>query len=159
MAFTALTTAEVATGEPIAQGTKIKDNFDDLDSRLSDLEVGWRKIQFYVDSRWLTLSAATGILFDRLPVDATVTDAHIVLLDTGTSGTLEVDLQYKRGAAAFASIFSTRPSLTSSAAQFDLSTNQVIGTSALQAGDIIRFDVVTAMTGNDSYLVELFYDL
>ncbi|PJF37939.1 MAG: hypothetical protein CUN55_19535, partial [Phototrophicales bacterium] len=110
--------------------------------------------KFAVIGRYWTVSVADEVLVQRIPYDATITNARIRIgaIDQGgtSSGTLEIDIQKKRGAGAWASIFSTRPSVAAAAGSYAVSTNQVISDTDLNAADLIRLDIKTQLT----YVVE-----
>ena len=90
----------------------------------------------------------------------------------GSGGTSELDLKWQpvNSSAAFASIFSTTPKVTSSAAAevyFDSLGNNttptgctapVLSKSTFAAGDKIRCDVISAMTGTpNGFMIYVFY--
>jgi hypothetical protein len=90
----------------------------------------------------------------------------------GSSGTTELDIKWQpvNSAAAFATIFSTTPKVTSSAASevyFDSLGNNttptgctapVLSKSTFAAGDKIRCDVVSVMGGSpNGFLIRIFF--
>ena len=169
MAFTALSSAEISTGEPVKNSTqtKIKDNFDNLDSRVTSLEGGSNTVYppiimrvngDYGVSGNLTIPA-TAILKTTMNFNLTVTGVRLVIDQAGTSGTTEIDLKYKRGAGAYTSILSTKPSVLYSAGNDTTSTNTVLNPSQvnLQAGDILSLDLTQAQSKAVGMMVRIDY--
>jgi hypothetical protein len=153
MAFTPITTAEITTGEPVSNNTqtKIKENFDNLDARATALEGGGNTVYpplvFRVNGSYINY-VMNGLLKTTLNFNITVTGVRILIDTAGASGTTEIDLKYKRGAGAYTSIFTTKPSVPYSAGNDSISTNAVlsVGEVHLQAGDILRLDVTSAQS-------------
>lgn len=92
--------------------------------------------------------------------------------EAGSGGTSELDIKWQpvNSAAAFATVFSTTPKVTSAAAAdryFDTLGNNttptgctapVLSKSTFAAGDKIRCDVITSMTGNpNGFLLKVFF--
>lgn len=164
-----MTTLEIATGQPVSNetATKIKDNFESLDGRVTTLEGGgstvYPPVIFRVNGSYgepgdLAIPA-NGILKTTLNFNLTVTGVRIIVDQAGVSGTTEIDLKYKRGAGAWTSIFSTKPSVLYSAGDDSTSTNAVLNMSQvdLQAGDILRMDLTSAQARAIGMLVRLDY--
>lgn len=164
MAFEEIQSAQIETGDPVTNElmSKIKNSFDNHEDRISDLEAGASArdpLAFYVKGNYASFGAVTGAAYRRLFANITLTAGRIFVVDAGASGTLEIDIQYKRGAAAFASIFSTRPSAVYTDGDYFISTNGVLSVTDLQAGDILRLDIVTSQTGNEEFHVYLPYNV
>lgn len=151
----AINTPEITTGEPVKNETltKIKENFEELDSRVTNLEGGgntiYPPIVLSVNGSYgepgdfdVTLHG-TGVLKTTLNFPIIITGVRLLIDKAGVSGTTEIDLKYKRGAGAYQSIFTTRPSVGFAAGDDSISTNAVINPSynSLQAGDILRLDL------------------
>jgi hypothetical protein len=158
MAFSALSTK--STGDPVTTdyGNLIKTNLDDHETRLAAAETStnlFRPIEFTVIGRYYDIGASqTAVAMERINFGINILSARIMLLDSGSAGTLQIDIQKSAaGGGAFSSIFSTKPSLTSAASDYDLSTNQVLSTTTASTGDILRLDIDTVMTGNDFFKV------
>lgn len=155
MAFTALTTAQVASGQAVKTELfdLIRTNLDDLDTRLTSVEAGAASpfpILFEVFGKYSNFNAPkTGIMYHRANFDATLSGVVVMVQETGTAGTIDIDIQKKRGAGAFATIFSTRPTVAFGAGDFGTSTNAVLSDTDLDAGDILRLDVQGVQTGPD----------
>lgn len=164
MAFSALNTSEIATGEPVKSEvmTKVKENFDDHESRISTLEASvnsFPPISFVVKGMYSKFgSGQTDVLFDRLNFNITLLAARLVIDKAGTAGTTEVDIYYKRGVGAWTSIFSTKPSVAFGAGDKGISTNAVMSTTALLAGDLLRMDITSTQTLGNGFTLFLEYE-
>lgn len=160
MAFNALTSAEITGGKPWKQETctKVKNNFDDHETRISDLEAAlqtYPPMQFKVRGASSLYAPVTGIEHLRLFNNITLVSGRIFVFVAGASGTVEIDVQYKRGGASFTSIFSVRPSVAFGAGDYALSSNGVLSVTDLDAGDILRLDLVTSQTDLEEFDVYL----
>lgn len=169
MAFTPITEAEIKTGEPVSAETqaKIKENFDSLDQRMTTLEGGGSTVYPpiimrvngpYGEPGDLQIPA-DGILKTTPNFNLTVTGARLLIDKAGVSGTTEIDIKYKRGGGAWTSIFTAKPSVASVAGDDATSTNAELNPSHvnLQAGDLIRLDIVSAQKRAVGMLVRLDY--
>jgi len=96
------------------------------------------------------------------PYDITIESVWIYNGDAGTSGTTEYDLKVKSPGGAYATILSTTGKITSAAAA-DIYTDSgavvgvqtgvtkpIIATSAILAGQAVKFDLITSMAGSPS---------
>jgi hypothetical protein len=150
MAFTTISPAQIAAGEPTAQElfTKIKDNFDDHETRITATEgslltiapIVWDLYGFV--GRYSAQTAITPNLLIRSNI--TLLSCRLMIDVAGTSGTTEFDILYKRGANPFATIFTTRPSVGFAAGDNAVSTNAILSVTTLQVGDILRLDLTSA---------------
>lgn len=156
MAYVAITAGEITTGEPVKSSTqtKIKENFENLDSRVTSLEGGSNTVYppiilgvngAYGEAGELTVPF-TGFLKTTMNFDITITGVRILIGTAGVSGTTEIDLKYKRGVGSYTSIFTTKPSVSYSDGNDAISSNAVLNLSEvnLQAGDILRLDITSA---------------
>lgn len=160
MPFTTINSTEIDVGQPTKQElfTKIKDNFDDHEDRIGDIEAATlttTPIQFIVKGLYWQFGAANGVAYIRAAYNLTLTGGRIFVVDAGSSGTVEIDVQKKSGGGAFASVFSTRPTVAFGAGDYAVSSNGVIGTASVLAGDILRLDIVGVQTGNEEFHVYL----
>lgn len=162
MSFITLTEEQIATGEPTAQELfrKIKDNDDDHESRLGTVEGAvnsYPPIRFGVTD-YAHATPVTEVDIERIPFDLVILGARLLVMDAGSSGTLEVDVQYKRGVGAWTSIFSTHPSVSYTDGDYALSTNAVISTPQLLLGDLVRLDILTPQIGNRQFSLLLEFE-
>lgn len=163
MAFTAITTAQIASGEPTSQDLfqKIKDNFDDLDSRTTVVETAnniFRPIQFDVVGPYGAEIVVDGLMYDLLRFDITVLNVILFIHDAGASGTTTVDIEYKRGVGAFTSILSSPVSATSANGDYYIAT-ATLGTTSLLTGDILRLNVDSVQVGATGFTVMLEFEV
>ena len=155
MSFTTIPTADIAVGKPTKQELfqTVKDDLDDHETRIISLEAGSSNLDpiiFYMIGKYAQLATPkTGLLYYRVPYALTLTGAVLMIYEDGTSGTLEVDVQKKTGGGAFATIFSTKPSVASTGGDFSTSSNAVLSTTAIAANDILRLDLTSKMSGPD----------
>jgi hypothetical protein len=164
MAYTAFNASEIASEEPVKTELfgKVKDNFDNHETRIATLEATGLTIPpllFVVKGAQYGWGTGTGVAYRRVMYDLTLTTGKLWIIDAGTSGTLEIDIQYKRGAGAFATIFSTRPSVAFGAGDYSISTNGVLSVTSLLTADVLRLDVTGIMTGNDEFQVFLEHEV
>jgi hypothetical protein len=160
MAFSAISNTVIQVGKALKQELfqKIKDNFDDHETRIASVEGGASKIiifdEMVVSS--VKLVVVEGIAYWRAPSAFTLLDAKVGVHDISAlslSGTIEIDIQ-KSSSLDFtsaASIFTTKPSLNfATATSYDESTNAALdsGQSSVSAGDFLRFDIDAFPTGD-----------
>jgi hypothetical protein len=164
--FQAITTPQIETGEPTAQELfqKIKDNFDDHESRLGTVEGAvnsYPPIRFSVTEYWYLL-AIYGTIYEvdveRIPFDLVILGVRLLVIDAGSSGTLEVNLEYKRGAGSWTNLLSVNPSVPYTDGNYALSTNAVVAVPELLLGDLVRLNIVTGQTGNSRFILLLEYE-
>jgi len=156
MAFVPLTSGEIASGQPVLNNTatKIKDNFDNLDGRLTDVETGastvYPPIILKVGGFYSTLGVYQNAVLTTCNFNLTITGVRLLIEECGSSGTTEIDILYKRGAGAWTSVLTTKPSVTSASGNYALSTNAVLDLDevSLEAGDLIRLDITSTQAGN-----------
>lgn len=163
MAFTALNTSEIATGEPVSNTTqtKIKENFDNLDGRMTTLEGGgstvYPPIILTVGGGYQSMNGAVGIVKTTCNFNLTVIGVRLLIDRAGSAGTTEIDIQYKRGGGAWTSILTTKPTVAYTAGNDSISTNAVLnpGEVALQAGDIIRLNLSSVQSYARTFSVRI----
>lgn len=153
MAYVPINSTEIAVGEPVRSDTqtKLKDNFDNHETRILAVESGnttvYQPIIMRVNGSYnQLLSPGTNILRTTMNFNLTVTGVRLLIDNAGVSGTTEIDLLYKRGAGAWTSILTTKPSVIYSAGSNAISSNTVLnaGQVALQAGDLLRMDLTSS---------------
>lgn len=165
MAFITLTTTEIGTGKPTTNSalTKVKDNFDNHESRLIAVESGgavtYPPIIMRVNGYYAGKNLTDGLLKTTLNFNLTITGVRLIIDVAGSSGTTEIDLEYKRGVGSWTSIFTTKPSVVYSAGNDASSSNAVLDTSkvALEAGDFLRLDLKSVQTAGNSFMVRIDY--
>lgn len=158
MAFSAISSAVIAVGSAIKKELwdKVKNNFDDLDSRLNVIESTSTKIpiiKFYVLNA-SSFSTATGLYYWESNDNFTITSAYVQIFEKGSlTGTFAVDIEKSTtnlNSTSFSSIFTTQPSINlTTASDYAKSTNQVFDPTktAIVAGNYLRFDITSMPTG------------
>lgn len=165
MSYISLTTNEIATGMPVASNsqTKIKNNFDNHETRIQTLEVGgnidYPPIIMRVNGPYDTLGASTGILKTTTNFAITITGVRIYVDKAGASGTLTCDIKVSHSGGSYTSILTTLPSVAYSSGNDAVSTNAVLDVTKvnLSSGDIIRLDTTTIQTGAIGFMVRIDY--
>lgn len=163
MSFLTLSTSQIAAEEPVTQDllTTTKDNFDDHETRLLAAEstvLTTFPITFHIIGPHYNFAAATAVTGCRVPFNLTLTGAKLFIPKAGTSGTLQVDVQFQR-VSGFTTIFTTKPSLLYSVGDNATSTNAAInaGVASLQAGDQLRLDISAVQVGCPMAILYLTY--
>lgn len=150
MAFITLTSADLVAGEPTKQEifTRIKDNLDDLDSRLTVAESStnlYRPIAFDVIGLYGDNIVKDGLMFEIVRFDITVLNVLLFIHDAGSTGSTTIDVEYKRGVGAFTSILSSPLSVAAGSGDYAVGTG-TLSTTALLTGDILRLNVDAVQT-------------
>jgi hypothetical protein len=117
MAYNPVSGTEIETGKPVTNTTltKVKDNFEDHEDRIEDLEGGsavdYPPIELFIGGYYGDQGAATGWVKYVPNFDMTITGVRLYIDVAGSAGTTEIDLQVKSGVNPYASIFTTLPSV------------------------------------------------
>lgn len=165
MAYTPFTTAEVTAGEPVTQDlfTKVKDDFADHETRITAVEAAtssYRPLEYDIQGGYWGLTIPyTGILYDRINFSMTLLAARLIIVTAGTSGTTTVNVEYKRGAGSWTTIFTTKPSVAYTAGDLAVSTNAVLAVTSLQAGDFLRVNIDTVQQVTFGLKLQLEYEV
>lgn len=162
MPFDPLNSTEIESGKPVASTTqtKVKENFDDHETRIQTLEAGtsvYPPIIFRVNGRPVVLE---NVFKTTSNFSFEITGARILVDEAGSAGTIEVDILRKRGAGAYETIFTTQPSVAYTAGDDALSSNAVLDGSKIdiEAGDILRMDITSIQTDGKNFLVRIDYN-
>lgn len=100
----------------------------------------------------------------------TITGGTLKFLTAPSAGNLEIDIEFKRGAGAWTSVFDQRPKIPAAAGDLATSdtgsgaTAALINTSVeeLESGDLIRLNTTEVPGGSDitsAFLMQLRYDV
>lgn len=155
MPFVTIDPTLIEAGDPVTEDlfSTIKDNEDNLDSRVTALEGTASKIIVYngIFCNASSAGSLTGLMFERIPADFTITDAKVYIFTKGSlTGNLELDVR-KSSSADFtsdSSIFSTKPKLDFSvASNYAESSNAVISSGGFTAGQYLRIDMTSLPAG------------
>lgn len=159
MVYSEITSAEVAVGEPTAKPLfdKIRDNLIDHENRIAATETGGTSrppIEFGVFGVLQSSFTKDEILIYRVPAAITLTAARLFIKTAGASGTTTIDLEYKRGGAAWTSILTGVISSDSADGDYHTETGTLAETDLI-AGDLIRLNVDAVQEGMEDFIVYL----
>ena len=161
MAFVTIPDSIIQVGKAVTRTlfkTYVKDNLDDLNSRLGVVEGSSNKIIVYSE---IVRNAAsledggtlTGLDYYRVPSSFGLIDCKVAIFTKGSlTGNLEIDIQ-KSTTPDFttsASLFTTKPKIAyATASDYDESSNAVFDatTKDVVEGDYLRLDVSELPTG------------
>lgn len=157
MAFETISNLAIAVGSAIKAElwSKVKNNFDDHETRLNQVESSSSKleiIKFYV-LNGSEFSTGTGLFYWESNDTFTITSAYVQIFEKGTlAGTFEVDIKKSTtdlNSASFTTIFTTKPSIAfASVADYAKSTNQVFDPTKINMvpGNYLRLDITQMPT-------------
>lgn len=170
MAFTSLTTTQVAPGQPVT-GTLmglIKTDLDDHQTRLTIVEGGgstiYAPIVLSVFGYYDALGVQTDLVRTTCNFNLQIIGAYIITDIAGTSGTLQVDLKFRRPSATvgqagyvWTSIFTTQPLIAYTAGSDATSATGVLNPtySTLLAGDLLRLDTTSLQNFGRGFNIRL----
>lgn len=159
MSFSTIQTAIIAAGQAVKQElfTFIKDNFDDHESRITTTEAAIGRlppITFNVIGTLYAPLAMDEALIYRVESDLRVTAARLLVKQCGSSGSVQVDVEYKRGVGSWTSILSSVISASYTAGDYSVTT----GTLSVQdflAGDLIRLNIDSVQASMEDFAIYL----
>lgn len=159
MAYSSIPSSLIAVGKATVKQIfqLIKDNEDDLNTRLSSIEATANKKVFFNGTVRGASSFTTATNAAQLRVESSidVTDVKVAIYDDTTaitSGTLEIDIIKATGSgdgpdfSTSVSIFTTRPSIDfSTASDYDESISAIlsVANASLVEGDYIQMNVTS----------------
>lgn len=137
---------------------KIKDNFDNHETRLASVEASASKIEVInaIVYNGQAAGTTTGLYIYRAAEAFTLNDAKVAIFDVSgasfSSGNIEFDIK-KASSPDFTSavsVFTTKPSLAYTASSYTESSNAVFdATNAdVSAGDYLRLDITEFFVGD-----------
>jgi hypothetical protein len=158
MAFITIPNSTIETGDPVTQELfqKVKDNFDDHETRITTNaanSAAFDPVAFHVTGKYASIGAKTDLMVYRAVFDFTILAARLVIWTAGTAGTTEVDVRLDDGTPA--TIFSTRPSVAFGAGDRAVSSNAVLSSTSVLAGEFLIFDQTAVQTKGDGYSLYL----
>lgn len=159
MAFSAITAGQIASGQPTAQElfTKTKDNFDDHEARISDLEAFATTTNPLVFTVQGMAPIVDELSVMRVPYGILVTGVKLFVWQAGVSGTITVDVERKVGAGAWATILSSTIASAYTAGDYDLVNASGIAISNLTAGTFLRLNIDSMQVGTSGFQVIVEY--
>ena len=157
MAFSTISSLAIAVGSAIKKELwdKVKDNLDDHETRINQVESNASKISIWEDVfvNGSQFSTYTGIDYYEATTAFTITNANFRIFEVGSNaGFLEIDIKRSTtdfDSGSFVSIFTTKPKITyATASDDDETTNQVFdaGQINIAIGDRLRFDITQTPT-------------
>lgn len=164
MAFSPFNTTEISASKANTQDlwSKIKDDFDDHESRLLSVESGsavsYPPMILALSGFYGEIIAANRII-TQVNFGLLITGAKLIVHTAGSSGTTQVDLKKKSGASSPVSIYSTLPSLAFGAGDFSQSTNQIlnVANTTLLANDFLILDLTSSQVDSKNCFVRIDY--
>ena len=158
MAYSEIAQALVNVGKPVVQLIlqKCRDNFIDLDSRVTTLEGGVGKIEVWNDNVLNADSASSLTGLDHYVATAafSLVTARVEIFAAGSlTGDLEIDILKSTtgNTGTFTTIFSTKPKIDlSTASDGDTSadhTAAVFSVTNVAVDDVLRLDVTSLPSG------------
>ncbi len=159
MSYSALTAAEIAVGEPTSAPLfqKILDNFADHETRLGAIDVGATylpPIEFGVFGVLQTPFAYDGLIQTLTDINITVTACRVNVKTAGGSGTLTIDVEYKRGGGAWTSILTAPVSVVYTEGNNSL-TSGTLAVTSFNALDRFRLNVDSVQSAMEDFSVYL----
>lgn len=164
MGYVAITSAEIAVGQPVQNPTfvNIKGDLDYFKTTTDSLSTALQNpepLTFDMHGDWwLQALTAAAQAYKRVWTNISLSGGTLWVPSMGSAGTTEVDILYKRGGGAYTSIFSTKPSVVWNAGS-QTSANGVLTSTPLSllSGDFLRLDVTQAQTGSKEFHALLAY--
>lgn len=167
MAFMSIPSAWVEAGKALKESLflYIKNNFDDHEARIAGVEAaveGAAPLTMTVHGKYWLLSTTekTNVVKALVASDITITAVRLYINKAGTSGTTEVNLLTNTLAGpSYTTIFTTRPSVGFGSGDDAVSTNAIVdvANANVDAGDIIRLDLITSQVEGDGFQVLIEY--
>jgi hypothetical protein len=155
MAFVVISNSQIAAGEPTAQDLfqAIKDDLDDHESRLSDVEAAATSTRPFIFEVVGPGTVGDGIAYLRVPYNMTVTGVKLSVPVGGTAGTISVDVQ--RYSGGYASILTGNVTRAFNAGNPGTSSAPGVAISSIAAGTFLRLDQDAIQDGCQGYMVEI----
>lgn len=161
MSFVAIASGEIEPGDPVKATTmtKVKDNFDDHETRLLSVEASSSAFPPIILRVNGVYPVDTNVLKTTANFSFQITGARLLIDTAGSSGTTEIDIQRFRSGGSYESIFSTKPTVAHSDGNDALSSTGVLNPSKvdIEAGDILRLHTTSVQVGGNGYLVRIDY--
>jgi hypothetical protein len=159
MSFASIQSAVVAAGKAIKQELMdlIRTDLDDHESRLITAEAAIGRlppISFDVTGLLTPPMAVTGALTYRFDNNTRVLAARLLVVTAGSTGTVEVDVEYKRGVGAWTSILNSPISAVYTSGDY-FTTSGSLATQDFLAGDLLRLNINSVQTDVEDFSVYL----
>ena len=108
-------------------------------------------LHFHVSGPLDIFDLETELDVQRINFDITILAGRLLTHTAGSGGSNEIDILFKRGAGAWTSIFSAKPSTAFGAGNFALGTG-VLSVTSLLAGDLLKVNVTAVQSGGISLI-------
>ena len=157
--FTTLPQALIEIGKAIKKELwqTTKDNMDDLDSRVSDVEGASSStlpLDFFVVGEGTVLDDAARL---RCPFNITITGVRLRVAEAGTSGTTEVDVLVDLGAGFVTVLGGGNLQLAFGAGDDAEVITPSLAVTDVDAGDTFRLDIKAKQSRARNYQIEIIY--
>lgn len=162
MAWQSITTDEVSNGKPVSSDTqgKFKNNLDDLNTRVEDLEQGnaltYAPITFNYIGRY-DYDNGTYVMQTIVPFDINITGVFLTVIENGVSGTTEVDIEISDDGISWISCLTTNPSVAQAVGDYKTSSNGVVdtGNSEVVGGGFVRLKLESSQLESKGFIVRV----
>ena len=172
MAFTPIPAADIEVGKPTKKSIfkKTKDNFDDHESRITNLSTGANKVIVFVGEianlkQYVNGSGElTRIMLEKASQDYSIVNVQIYVLHGGpdgdvapTAGTLEIDIKQGTDLTSMNTIFSAKPSVTTFGnGDTNASVSFIVDGEKISQGDWIQLDITNLQTGQTRIFIDVY---
>jgi hypothetical protein len=159
MSFTSIQSQIIAAGKAIKQEllTLIKGNLDDHEARLIVAEASLGRLPpicFDVVGALNSPLTMDEALIYRVEADLRVTAARLLIKQAGASGSVTVDVEYKRGGSGWASILNSTISASYTLGDYAV-VNGVLSLQDFEAGDLLRLNIDAVQSNMEDFSVYL----
>jgi hypothetical protein len=154
MAFVTIPSSWLDVGDPTKKELfeTIKDNLDDLDTRVGTFELSANKVVVFNEyivsgSKLVVTSAIERMTVFRAPSEMTLLTAILTNYRAGTSGILEVDVKKGTSPSTLTTVFTTKPSISYTAGNNSQSSNAVFaGTITVSQNEYLQLNITGVQT-------------
>lgn len=176
MAFNAISSTAIQVGKAIKKSllTKIKDNFDDHETRINSLEAGASKVEIFnfeligfIDNYTVSELAQIGTF--KAAVDLTITEIKITLMNgvsassSSSGGSLSIDIKKSSDSGAtWSSILSSFPEIadgTTATGSESGSITFISGGEDVLVDDMLRVDVTSLKDTQGTFLITVYGEI
>jgi hypothetical protein len=174
MAFITIPSTWIQIGTAIKKQLfdRIKDNFDNHETRLAGVEAGISKVELfnfevagYITN--YTIAELTGIGTFKANSNLTITEAKIILINgpfspisSGLNGAIEIDLQRSvDNGLTWNSIFLVRPIIedgVNTTGSMSQTPTFIVGSESITQGDLVRLSITAKKDIQGSFLVQVY---
>lgn len=172
MAFDAIDSDEIEVGKPIKKSlfTKVKDNFDDLDSRVTAIDqaiAGATPIILSIPGEYATLSteARVHVVKTTISADIVITAVTLYVDVAGVVGTTTVDVLTATPGGSYSTALTALPSIGFGSGDDATAAGTMVDDTSFPAttgfdvddGDIITLSITSAQSEAEGLYVRIDY--